>query len=226
MPGPEGTPIARLVDGRLREQLRLVLVVEIVLVVALAALAWRSATPDRVDAAVARALYVRPGSVLRSLTDVVTLIGKPVVVAALSFLVAGWAWRKTAEILLAAFSPVAVGATSVLGHLLKLLVERPRPATAVAAHELDFSFPSGHASAAAALALTVILLAVALRARRRRPLIALAVGYAVAICLSRLLLGVHFLTDIVGAVALAAAVVLAVGWVCSHETLTSWRRHA
>src|SRR4051812_1225493 len=135
-----------LVDGRLRDQLRVVLGVEAVLVAGLSAVAWRSSEPNRVDAAVGRAIYAEPGSVLRSATDAVSVLGEPVVVVALSLMVAVWAWRQTREPLLALFSPVAVGAITLFAHLLKLLVERPRPATAAAAHELDFSYPSGHAT--------------------------------------------------------------------------------
>jgi hypothetical protein len=65
-----------------------------VLVAGLTALAWRSATPDRLDAAVASLLYARPGSLLRSGTDAVTLLGTPAAVALASFLVAAWAWRR------------------------------------------------------------------------------------------------------------------------------------
>jgi undecaprenyl-diphosphatase len=206
-----------LVDGRLRKQLRGVLILDLLLMAVLAALAWRSSTPDRVDVTVARALYAERGSILRAVTDVVSVLGEPLVVVALSAIVAAWAWRHAHDRVLALFSPVAVGATSLVGHLLKLLVERTRPPTAVFAHELDFSYPSGHATGATALALTIILLALALRARHRHALIALATGYAVAICLSRLVLGVHFLTDIVGAVALAGAGVLVIGWLCTRR---------
>jgi undecaprenyl-diphosphatase len=93
--------------------------------------------------------------------------------------------------------------------------------TAVLAHELDYSFPSGHATGATALALTVILLVVALESRHRHLWIALAGGYGIAICLSRLLLGVHYVTDILGAVALATGGVLAIGWACARTSAPS-----
>lgn len=237
MPPPEASVVApgttrhrrQLVDGRLRRQLRSVLVAEVAFVALLAALVARSSTPDRLDAAVARALYAEPGSALRSVTHAVTALGSPVAVVALSLLVAAGAWWQARDAVLAAFSPVAVGATSLTGHVLKLLVERPRPATAALAHEVDFSYPSGHSTGATALALTVVLLAFALRTRHRHAIAAVAGTYAVVMCLSRLVLGVHFLTDILGAIAVGTAGVLLVGWACSLVTADGrWlrpRRH-
>ncbi len=84
-----------LIDGRLREQLRAVLPIKVLAVACLAAVAWRSRSPDRLDASVARGLYAEPGSLLRAMTDVVTLSGQPVVVGVLSFTVAVWVWQRT-----------------------------------------------------------------------------------------------------------------------------------
>lgn len=67
-----------------------------------------------------------------------------------------------------------------------------------------WTFPSGHAVASAALALVVVLLAWPTRARR--PVTVGAVVYVVAVGLSRLVLGVHFPTDLVAGWALAVAV--------------------
>jgi len=61
------------------------------------------------------------------------------------------------------------------------------------------SFPSGHATTSAAVALTVIVLAwPRLAGRRRWTVVAGAAVLAVAVGFSRLVLGVHFLSDVVG----------------------------
>ncbi|MBA3654591.1 MAG: phosphatase PAP2 family protein [Actinobacteria bacterium] len=144
-----------------------------------------------------------------------TTLGDPAVVVAASLVLAAWAWWRYRAVRLALFGPAAVGLTSLVGHALKLVVERPRPATAVLAHEFDFSYPSGHATGATALALASILL-LALGSTRRRAGAMVAAAYAAAICVSRLALGVHFLTDVVAAVLLGTAGVLCAGWLCSR----------
>lgn len=93
-------------------------------------------------------------------------------------------------------------ATVLLSHgvvqLVKRRVARPRPAPDAAhvAAPDRFSFPSGHAAAALSVALGYALLAPALL-----PLLALA---AVVVGLSRVVLGVHYLGDVLAGQALAA----------------------
>lgn len=204
-----------MLDERLRRHLPRLVAGDAVLVVVLALVAWHARHADRADAAVARAIYAPPGSAWRAVADVVTRLGDPMVVAAASIAVAAWAWHRYRDVAVAAFCPVTVVGASVLEHLLKLLVERSRPATAVLAHELDYSYPSGHVTGATALALSAILLVLAMRSRRRGLTIAVAAGYPVAIAVSRLALGVHYLSDVVGAAALASACVLVVATLLS-----------
>lgn len=208
----------RLVDGRLRERLHVLLFAELTLVALMAAMVWHSRTPDRIDANVAKALYARPGTLPRSIADMITTIGKPGVVVAASFVVAVLAWRRFRAVHLALFCPAAVGVTSLLGHALKLLVERPRPATAALAHELDFSYPSGHATGATALAVAIILLAALAGPRWRSLVTVTACMYAAAISVSRLVIGVHYLADVVAAVLVGTAGVLAAGWLWSQTS--------
>lgn len=212
-----------LVDGRLLALLRPILAVAATLFLLLAALAWHSQVPDRIDATIGRALYAAPGTPLRSIADLATTLGKPVVVAAASLAVAAWVWRRLGDPLLSAFCPVAVIVTATAGHVVKLLVERHRPGTATLAHELDFSFPSGHATGATALAAAAILLLYATRSRHRRPVSIVLAAYAAAVCLSRLVIGVHYLSDIIAGSLFATAGVLTVGWFSARPWLASSR---
>jgi membrane-associated phospholipid phosphatase len=76
------------------------------------------------------------------------------------------------------------------------------------AHAPGASFPSGHATTAAAAALVVIVLTWPHLAGRARWLVASGAALvAVAVSFSRLILGVHFLSDVVGGCLAAAAVV-------------------
>lgn len=205
-----------LVEGRLRRRLVPLVASEGILVVVLGVIVWHSRGADRLDRDVASALYSRPGNAVRGVASAVTFFGSPMAVAVGALLVTAWAWWRFHDRLLSLFCPLAVGASALAEKVLKSIIARPRPPTAVLVHEVDFSYPSGHVTGAAALALATILLLWAGGRRRNRTLSisALAV-YAVAVAVSRLVLGVHYLSDVVGAAALASAGVLVVGWLCS-----------
>lgn len=88
----------------------------------------------------------------------------------------------------------------------KQVVDRVRPALNPVAETLGPSFPSGHSSTSAALWAAVALVAGRWLGPRARPVLAgLAVGIAVAVAASRVLLDVHWLTDVLGGLALGWA---------------------
>jgi undecaprenyl-diphosphatase len=104
---------------------------------------------------------------------------------------------------------VTVGGAATLCWLIKLLVARARPPLAVQETlETDYSFPSGHVTGTAAL-VGILAVAFGLAASRVvKGLLAVVAVLAVsAVALSRLYLGVHWLTDVTAGVLLAAAVV-------------------
>jgi membrane-associated phospholipid phosphatase len=91
-------------------------------------------------------------------------------------------------------------------------VGRVRPAfeNGGAAYE-GLSFPSGHSSGIATLVTIALVLAwPRLGPRWRRPALAAGVALAVLVGLTRMWLGVHFLSDVVGGLALGVAWTLAV----------------
>ncbi len=104
---------------------------------------------------------------------------------------------------------VAVLGTIVLSTVVKSAVDRPRPRPRhVLAHAGGASFPSGHALTAAA-AVVVLLVAASeagIPARRgaRVALWTLGALAVVAVSLSRVLIGVHYPSDVVGGVLLGA----------------------
>lgn len=103
-----------------------------------------------------------------------------------------------------------VFAVSVAGAstspLIKILVRRPRPRLWPAADQLsDWSFPSGHAASSAAL--VAGLVALAWSTRWRWPTAVIGTVLVTVVGLSRLVLGVHYPSDVVGGWSLA------VGWV-------------
>jgi membrane-associated phospholipid phosphatase len=88
----------------------------------------------------------------------------------------------------------------------KALVGRVRPALVTEAVKLGPSFPSGHSATAAAFyAAAALILGRTLPGRARHLIIAAAVAVTAAVAASRVLLDLHWLSDVVGGVALGWA---------------------
>lgn len=107
-----------------------------------------------------------------------------------------------------------LGAARVLGvlggalgiaHVLKVLVGTPRPPVSLWAEPVtnNGSFPSGHTTCAAAITIVLVLLAVG--GAWRRGLALTGALYTVAVAMSRVYVGNHFLLDVVGGVLTAVA---------------------
>ncbi len=103
-----------------------------------------------------------------------------------------WRQRMRAALVMIIFPSVA-GATS---SILKQLYARARPDVVPHLdHFSNLSFPSGHATNAMAILLLAALL---LPTRHRGSWIGLAMAGAVTVGLSRILLGVHWPSDVIG----------------------------
>ena len=133
------------------------------------------------------------------LASIYTVVGLCVVLAVVETL-------RTRSRWVVPFIIVAVGGEEVLTLTVKQLVDRVRPAFNPAAATLGPSFPSGHASTAAVFyADCRLLLGRRPRSHDARLLAALAAGIAVAVAASRVLLDVHWLTDVIAGLALGWA---------------------
>lgn len=116
----------------------------------------------------------------------------------------------------AVFAALAVGGAAGLMTILKSIFQRVRPTLWVPiAPEASYSFPSGHATLNSALATTVVLLL--WRTRWRWPAVVAGVVWVVAICLTRVYLGVHFPSDVTAGVAGAFAWVLGLRQILPRE---------
>lgn len=198
------------------------LAVLVVLVLPLGALVRDKWSPlisfdDRVERAVHRDAVAN--GILRTLAKVLTQLGAPVlvelvaVVLVVLLVVRG---RRRSGLYLA----VCVAGAYVLSTTGKLLVNRSRPVFSDAfSHARGTSFPSGHATGSAAfyLALAVVLLSV-LRRPPRALLLAMAFAVPVVVAITRVVLGVHFVSDVV------AGLLIGWGWTAACTALfTAWR---
>ena len=130
-----------------------------------------------------------------------------IIIPILLFVFGGIDGRIVALIILISFILVIPFTT-----LVKDLVDRDRPlvycGTSVNKLPVDESYPSGHASMVSAGAMAALLL---LRKCPRQKLISyLLVIEAGLVCLSRLYLGVHYPTDVIGGILLGSGVALLV----------------
>lgn len=130
----------------------------------------------------------RPAADLTAPAHVLAFLGQPVVAVLIALVIAAVAARRISRrhgVLVLS----ALGA-SLLTFAIKELVHRGRPP---GAHMLDPSFPSGHTTFAAAMLGTT---AVLLLQRRRAALAALCALAIAAMGPSRIVLGAHWLSDV------------------------------
>lgn len=178
-------------------------------VVVLAIQASRGGWLTGTDHAVTAWLVAHRHPVLDDVALAVTTALGPVEVAVLATAAAVAVGIRSRSALCGLTVLVTVGGSAVLCWLIKMLVARPRPPLAFhETLETDYSFPSGHVTGTAALIGILIVAAGLLGNRAVKALSVIGGVIAVsAIGLSRLYLGVHWLTDVLAGVMLAAAVV-------------------
>jgi undecaprenyl-diphosphatase len=215
--GPCPKLIVRLIETNAARVLRWFAITAIVTIAALGLLVRNSTQPDRIDAAVTRHLYAPLGSTLRSIAQVLTDLGSPVAAGVISLGTALFLYRRYRDVILAAFVPASLVLALGVEQILKRAVRRLRPPTAQLANLKDYSFPSGHVTATAATGFALTVLVLAIRPPRRSVWIALLCFYVIAVAASRIILGVHYLTDVAAAAALSGLAVSAVGWVCTRD---------
>lgn len=138
--------------------------------------------------------------------DAITLVtglGETWTVIVVALLVAVVEIARTRSRWVVPFLLVVMLGDKVLTEAIKQLVDRARPAIEPVAATLGPSFPSGHTSTAAASWAAFALVAGRWWGPRAWPALAgLAVGIAVAVAASRVLLDVHWLSDVLAGLAL------------------------
>lgn len=108
-------------------------------------------------------------------------------------------------------SYICLGASIIqtsLNRVIKAIVRRPRPNVDVFIRESNFSFPSGHAMAITCSYGLLIYYLYKSEIRYRKLLIVICVLIIVLVSLSRVYLGVHYFSDIIGGILLSSSLVL------------------
>jgi membrane-associated phospholipid phosphatase len=224
---PSPTITASSPDRRLGVRLVLALVATFLLAVpfmvllTLVAAHWQPLL--RVDQSVANELHetaVASPALVRT-QQVISTVFDPNVFRVIAALAATWLF-VAGRSRLAIWTLVAIFGAALLGWGLKPAVGRARPlfddAVATAPGQ---SFPSGHAVGSAVGAGVLLLLVLPFLARRWQRIVAWAVAIMIPLVtgLSRVGLGVHFLSDVV------AGWILGVGWlVAAVAVFQTWRR--
>jgi undecaprenyl-diphosphatase len=151
--------------------------------------------------------------------EVLSFMGKPIFLALVVGLPAIWLLRRGARKIVVFLVVTCIGG-GIVDSLVKLAVGRSRP-------EVDDpiivafgkSFPSGHSmSSVICYGALIVALSPLMSDRVRRTATACAAVLVLAIGTSRLVLGVHFITDVLGGYVLGAAWLI--GSVAAFET---WR---
>ena len=149
------------------------------------------------DRAVYEALYAGHRPALLVVARIFTALGEPTVLVTAGFVVAGWIWwRHHPHLALAILLIVLIGRG--LAEAQKYMIARLRPD--LEPHLVvvkTSSFPSGHATSSMIFYLTVAL-ALTMGTRWHRAAAAGAILLSLLIGISRVMLGVHWPSDVIG----------------------------
>ncbi len=133
----------------------------------------------------------------------VTQLGGAVVLVPVALVVCAVTARRHGLVATAAFLTLTVGGQFGVADVVKWVVDRARPDIDRLTGFSGPSFPSGHATASAAcFAAFALLFGVGRSPRVQATLAAVAVALAAGIACTRVFLGVHWLTDVLGGLAL------------------------
>jgi len=171
------------------------------------------------DQPVLLVIHAHASPMLDRLVPLLTDLGGVVVVALVAMGLIGWFVRRR-QYRRALIMTLGVGGAAALNLLLKAFFSRPRPELwPRLVNETNFSFPSGHAMATMALA--AALVAALWYTRWRIHAIIMGVVYVLIIGLTRLYLGVHYPTDVIGGWLIGAAWIAVVFAVLGRATQSS-----
>jgi len=161
-----------------------------------------------IDEAILLLLHNHVPSTLTAFCEAVTFTGSAGVIVPLATVatIALLSVRRRVEALLLAASVISDGAVV---YLVKTVVGRARPALWDAEWYWGSSFPSGHTLVVAAFATAAALCATRIRPAARQLALSVAITWISLVAISRLVLGVHWPTDVLAAACIGVFLSLA-----------------
>ncbi len=208
---PAATRLARRMDPEAATGLALTLALVVLVAggVVLAVLAFvLRGDPDAIglDAGAADWGFEHGTPFTNDVLDAITFVGQPTSIVVLAVVLGVVETIRTRNRWIVPFLFVVVAGNGVLTTTIKHVADRVRPALNPVAEALGPSFPSGHSSwSAAFFAAAALVLASGHGRSTRIWLAAAAAGLAVCIAATRVLLAVHWVSDVVAGLALGWA---------------------
>lgn len=144
---------------------------------------------------------------LTGVMEAVTWLGSIAVVIPIGIVVCGFFVIRRRDLRPAGFLIAALAGAIGLYEIVKNVVDRPRPSTTIwIGHYSGGAFPSGHATQSVAFyGMLAVVLGIGSSARPRAILWSAAGLIAIVVGASRIYLGGHWLSDVLGGYALGAA---------------------
>lgn len=165
---------------------------------------------DAIDASVYQFISSFYSSSMTSFMGVLTFLGSWIaeVIVCLICLVLGF--RR------GVFVSCLTGISALVNHILKLIVQRPRPNVVRLVVESGYSFPSGHATTS-----FVLYEVIAYLLWDKHKILACFVGaLPLFIGVSRIYVGVHYTSDVIGGYLLGFALLFfSISWLKNHKNL-------
>jgi len=163
----------------------------------------------RADSSVERWGHDHASGFATDALNAITHIGEPTIVIGLAAVVAIVETIRTRSRWVLPFMALVVAGNAVVTTTVKEFADRARPTLNPVAHTLGPSFPSGHSSWSAAFFAATALLCMRGRTRRvQAVIVGLCAAAAASIAATRVLLGAHWLSDVIAGLLLGSA------WFC------------
>jgi membrane-associated phospholipid phosphatase len=160
---------------------------------------WPAEVLRLIDRPVTRALVGIRDPLLTDIMRAITALGGTAFVTAVVAAAAVGSYYVTRRRRWPTFLVATILGAVALDNFVKYVINRPRPMLRPLVDPFGSSFPSGHAAAAAALSCALAFLLSRDRGGRAQAAIwAIAAVVVILVAISRIYLGAHWLTDVVG----------------------------